>query len=151
MRITSRQSVLVLLVSLFATDYRSTAFIPNARRQVLSRSTDNNEAMDGNGDKIISTRLFASSSSENNNKNNRLSQTNRNDKRTTELRAATGISLPSTPTAPSTAAAYSPSSDERSGVGVLFLNLGGPTTGDDVEGTLFSSTSSGISTFIEIK
>lgn len=138
MRITIRQNVLAVLVSLFATEYRSTAFIPNARRQVVSRSTNNHKLTDYSGEEIISstpTRLFASSlENNNNNNNNRLSQSNRNDKRTTELRAATGISL----SAPSTPAVSSSTSDERSGVGVLFLNLGGPTTGDDVEEFLFN-------------
>ena len=47
------------------------------------------------------------------------------------MRAATGISLPSSPSI-----ASPPPVDDTNdgGLGVLFLNLGGPTTGDDVEG-----------------
>lgn len=129
----NRQRVLVALISLFAAnDNISTAFIPNARQQLLPHATNANDAIDSTSSPILctntkpTTRLFLGpSSSEPSNKNSRDS--------TTELRAATGITLSSS--APSVAA---PSPVERSGVGVLFLNLGGPTTGDDVEEFLFN-------------
>ena len=134
MRITKRQSVLVSLVSLFNVDYRSTAFIPNSRRQGLPRSPNVQDGIDCSGDTKASpssttTRLFASPTTSSDNKS---TPNNRNGKRTTELRAATGIALPSSP---SVVVSPKPVEVDRSGVGVLFLNLGGPTTGDDVEGT----------------
>ena len=55
----------------------------------------------------------------------------------TALNAATGMSLPTTLLLDDDSSSSSSSSDTSNdmGVGVLFLNLGGPKTGDDVEGT----------------
>ena len=52
----------------------------------------------------------------------------------TALNAATGMSLPTTLLLDDDNSSSSDTSNDM-GVGVLFLNLGGPKTGDDVEGT----------------
>eukprot|EP00751_Fragilariopsis_kerguelensis_P027905 CAMPEP_0170862158 /NCGR_PEP_ID=MMETSP0734-20130129/18776_1 /TAXON_ID=186038 /ORGANISM="Fragilariopsis kerguelensis, Strain L26-C5" /LENGTH=476 /DNA_ID=CAMNT_0011236643 /DNA_START=299 /DNA_END=1731 /DNA_ORIENTATION=- len=62
-------------------------------------------------------------------------QANNDNKRTTTLNAATGITLPSTLLVDDTNRSDAIS---NSGVGVLFLNLGGPKTGDDVEEFLYN-------------
>ena len=124
MRVLYRENALIALISLFVVgDNISTAFIPDARRQPLSHSN------------IRDTRLYVTSPPSNSADNLPTLATNTNtrkDKRTTELRAATGISLSSD--APSIAAT-APQESNDGGLGVLFLNLGGPTKGEDVEGT----------------
>lgn len=139
MRIIYRESVLIALVSLLVVHDTATAFIPSARRQPSSHSNIHTD-MDCNSgceqDVRISTRLFATPPSSSDNKLTTTTSTNnRNDKSTTELRAATGISLSSTSPTPSIASQTETDDSSNSGLGVLFLNLGGPTTGDDVEGT----------------
>lgn len=87
---------------------------------------------------IRDTRLYVTSPPSNSADNLPTLATNTNtrkDKRTTELRAATGISLSSD--APSIAAT-APQESNDGGLGVLFLNLGGPTKGEDVEEFLFN-------------
>jgi hypothetical protein len=131
MRNFDRKSVLVLLVSLLIAHDLATAFIPSSRRQQFSHSNAQQTDIDCGGckrDTRTSTRLLATTPSSSD-KFKTTTANNRNEKSTTELRAATGISLSS----PSIA---SPTFDDskNSGLGVLFLNLGGPTTGDDVEG-----------------
>ena len=130
MRIQFNECVLVALSSLVVLNNKATAFTLDGRPQTL-RLSDVNSFIGSSSvceeDITTSTRLCATSpgSSE------QYATYSRNDKSTTVLRAATGISLSS---APSLA---TPTIDESNdgGLGVLFLNLGGPTTGDDVEGT----------------
>ena len=129
MRIHYSICVLVALSSLLLADNKATAFIQGVRTQSVSSQFD---VVTSTGDDKYSrdhrtaTRLLATSPSSSDHL-----KTNNNDKRTTELRAATGISLPSSPSI-----ASPPPVDDTNdgGLGVLFLNLGGPTTGDDVEG-----------------
>jgi hypothetical protein len=136
MRILYRESVLTALVSLLIVDDNiATAFTPNVRRQPLSHSNNvhiNIDCSRCEQDVRTSTRLFATPPSSSDKLTTTTTTNSRNDKKTTELRAATGISL-----SPSTPSIASPTTDDsnNSGLGVLFLNLGGPTTGDDVEGT----------------
>ena len=56
------------------------------------------------------------------------------ERRLTPLRAATGIPLSPGTSAPSGPSVSSSGSADEPRVGVLLLNLGGPETGDDVEG-----------------
>lgn len=133
MRIHYSICVLVALSSLLLADNKATAFIQGVRTQSVSSQFD---VVTSTGDDKYSrdhrtaTRLLATSPSSSDHL-----KTNNNDKRTTELRAATGISLPSSPSI-----ASPPPVDDTNdgGLGVLFLNLGGPTTGDDVEEFLFN-------------
>jgi len=158
--------ILPIVVSLFlvaentTTHTIATAFIPSSRQQqALSHSNagvvvvvDNRIVSRFEHDRRATFRVFAtppstsssSSSDQSESQSKQInistsSNTKRSEKRTTELRAATGISLP--PASPSIASS-SPPADEHSnsnnGLGVLFLNLGGPTTGDDVEEFLFN-------------
>jgi len=133
MRIQFNECVLVALSSLVVLNNKATAFTLDGRPQTLRLSDVNSFTCSSSvceEDITTSTRLCATSpgSSE------QYATYSRNDKSTTVLRAATGISLSS---APSLA---TPTIDESNdgGLGVLFLNLGGPTTGDDVEEFLFN-------------
>jgi len=135
MRINYRECVLVALVSPLIVGDIATAFIPDARPHPFSHSNIHtfNDCSGCEQDARTSTRLFATpplSSAD------KLTTNNRNDKRTTELRAATGMSLSSAPSV--SIAPPKVVESNNGGLGVLFLNLGGPTTGDDVEEFLFN-------------
>jgi hypothetical protein len=54
----------------------------------------------------------------------------------TQLSAATGISLGDVTALSNDSPRKAENANEAYKVGVLFLNLGGPATGDDVEGTI---------------
>mmetsp|Transcript_11708 Transcript_11708/g.29655 ORF Transcript_11708/g.29655 Transcript_11708/m.29655 type:complete len:498 (+) Transcript_11708:236-1729(+) len=128
----NRRSVLVALISLFAAeDHISTAFIPNARRQILPSNIQ--DAIDCSGDEKTTTTSSSVCTTSSTTTQLFVAPSSSEQNSSTELRAATGIALSSA--AP---AVVSPTPVERSGVGVLFLNLGGPTTGDDVEEFLFN-------------
>jgi len=94
------------------------AFVLNDARNRLIQNSDLKFGFDDNVNAVIPSRLATPFSTQ---------QTGR----TRALRAATGISLSSPPIE------VDGSSDD-SGLGVLFLNLGGPTTSDDVEEFLFN-------------
>mmetsp|Transcript_11530 Transcript_11530/g.27078 ORF Transcript_11530/g.27078 Transcript_11530/m.27078 type:complete len:497 (+) Transcript_11530:212-1702(+) len=133
MRIHCRICVLLALSSLLLADNVATAFMQGVRTQYVSiLDVDSINGFDQyNGELRTPSRLLAtpSPSSDQFNKKSKSKS-----KRTTELRAATGISLSSPPSMTS-----SPVDDPNDGgLGVLFLNLGGPTTGDDVEEFLFN-------------
>jgi len=142
MRTITKESALVGFVSsLLLANQSSTAFIPNTSRRQTSLShfklKSDNIAEENRREQQStrsSSRLFAvdpsSSMHNNNNRNN-------DKKRTTALNAATGISLSSPSIQESPRAPDAQASSGNSGLGVLFLNLGGPTTGDDVEGKGF--------------
>ena len=128
MRIHCSICVLVALSSLLLADNRATAFIQDVRTQYVSQFNVESDIGDGNykRDLRTATRLLATSPSS----SDHFKTNKSNIKRTTELRAATGISLSSSPSIESL-----PIDNTNDGrLGVLFLNLGGPTTGDDVEG-----------------
>ncbi|MGK3744392.1 MAG: hypothetical protein ACI90V_011252, partial [Bacillariaceae sp.] len=137
MRKNSLLSSLLLFVNIYQLNYVTAFIIDNAARTTnlfhhqsgldlmnIININNNNR----NDEESSLTRLHATSSFDEqaNNHDNNI-------KRTTALNAATGMSLPSALSLDDNS-----SSDTSSdmGVGVLFLNLGGPKTGDDVEGTL---------------
>lgn len=141
MRIIYRESVILSLALLLIFDGISTAFVPDARRHTLSHSNTIGRCNSGCEQvtartATATTRLLATPSSSSSSPSDNISTTPNNRNENTELRAATGISLSSAPSfdvdVPQT------EEDDNSGLGVLFLNLGGPTTGDDVEEFLFN-------------
>jgi hypothetical protein len=162
MRKNSLLSSLLLLVNIYQLNYGTAFVIDNAARttHLLHRQSgldlniiinDNNNNNNNNKNRNRKdedntrwkssslTRLHATTSSssfdEQSNNHNSNSNSSKN-KRMTALNAATGMSLPTTLLLDDDDSSSS-SSDTSSdmGVGVLFLNLGGPKTGDDVEGT----------------
>lgn len=129
MRILCSNCVLLALSSFLLADNVVTGFIQGARTQYASildiESCNRDDKY--NRELRTHTRLHATSPSSSD-------QFSTKSKRTTELRAATGISLSS----PSSVASSPVDDSNDGGLGVLFLNLGGPTTGDDVEEFLFN-------------
>jgi len=128
MRIQYSICVLAALSSLLLSDHYASAFIQRTRPQytALSAVDVNNGNSKCNECLRTSSRLFALPPTSSD-------RSTTNSKSTTELRAATGISL-------SSPSIVSPTLDDSNdgGLGVLFLNLGGPTTGDDVEEFLYN-------------
>ena len=123
------------------------AFTLNTRPHTLSQQSDVANAIIGNcrnEDPVrTSTRLLATPSSSSSSSSagqllNINNSNNKNKKRTTELNAATGISLSSFPSSSSSSSSPPSALAESNdgGLGVLFLNLGGPEVQEDVEGTL---------------
>jgi hypothetical protein len=149
MRKNSLLSSLVLLVNIYQLNHVTAFIIDNAARTTrllhcqsgldlnfINNNNNNNNNNNRNDEdarwKSSSlTRLHATSSFDEQS-NNHNSNSNKN-KRTTALNAATGMSLPTTLLLDDDS---SSDTSNDMGVGVLFLNLGGPKTGDDVEGTL---------------
>jgi len=125
-------SSLLLLVNIYGLN-SATAFTATsaARKRSLHHSDvnfiDNNNQNDEYARWTSFTRFHMTSSKD--------EQENNRSKKTTILNAATGISLPSTLALDDT---NNSDAISNSGVGVLFLNLGGPTTGDDVEEFLYN-------------
>lgn len=113
--------------------HSATAFIVTnaARKSLLNPSdvnfVDNNNSNNLDDRLIFFTKLCMTSSIH--------EQSNNVSKRTTTLNAATGITLPSKLVVDDTNGSDTISNSD---VGVLFLNLGGPTTGDDVEEFLYN-------------
>jgi hypothetical protein len=153
MRKNSLLSSLLLLVNIYQLNYVTAFIIDNAARTtrllhrqsgldlniVINNSNSNNNNRNDEDARWKSsslTRLHAATSSFDEQSNNHNSNKNKNkSKKTTALNAATGISLPTTLLLDDDISSSDTSSSDM-GVGVLFLNLGGPKTGDDVEGTL---------------
>ena len=157
MRKNSLLSSLLLLVNIYQFNYGTAFVIDNAARtthllhrqsgldlNIIINDNNNNNRNRNDADNArwkssSLTRLHAttSSSSFDEQLNNHNSNSSSKNKRMTALNAATGMSLPTTLLLDDDDSSSSSSSDTSSdmGVGVLFLNLGGPKTGDDVEGT----------------
>ena len=159
MRKNSLLSSLLLLVNIYQFNYGTAFVIDNAARtthllhrqsgldlNIINNDNNNNNNNRNRNDEDNArwkssslTRLHATTSSsfdEQSNNHNSNSNSSKN-KRMTALNAATGMSLPTTLLLDDDNSSSSSSSDTSNdmGVGVLFLNLGGPKTGDDVEGT----------------
>ena len=157
MRKNSLLSSLLLLVNIYHFNYGTAFVIDNAARtthllhrqsgldlNIINNDNNNNNNRNRNDEdnarwKSSSlTRLHATTSSsfdEQSNNHNSNSNSSKN-KRMTALNAATGMSLPTTLLLDDDSSSSSSSDTSNDmGVGVLFLNLGGPKTGDDVEGT----------------
>ena len=161
MRKNSLLSSLLLLVNIYQFNYGTAFVIDNAARtthllhrqsgldlNIINNDSDNNSNNNNRNrnDEDYArwkssslTRLHATTSSssfdEQSNNHNSNSNSSKN-KRMTALNAATGMSLPTTLLLDDDNSSSSSSDTSNDmGVGVLFLNLGGPKTGDDVEGT----------------
>ena len=158
MRKTSLVSSLLLVVNSYQFNYGTAFVIDNAARtthllhrqsgldlNIINNDNNNNNNRNRNDEdnarwKSSSlTRLHATTTSssfdEQSNNHNSNSNSSKN-KRMTALNAATGMSLPTTLLLDDDSSSSSSSDTSNDmGVGVLFLNLGGPKTGDDVEGT----------------
>ena len=160
MRKNSLLSSLLLLVNIYQFNYGTAFVIDNAARtthllhrqsgldlNIINNDSDNNSNNNNRNrnDEDYArwkssslTRLHATTSSsfdEQSNNHNSNSNSSKN-KRMTALNAATGMSLPTTLLLDDDSSSSSSSDTSNDmGVGVLFLNLGGPKTGDDVEGT----------------
>ena len=156
MRKNSLLSSLLLLVNIYQFNYGTAFVIDKAARTthllhrqsgldltIINNDNNNNNNRNRNDEdnarwKSSSlTRLHATTTSssfdEQSNNHNSNSNSSKN-KRMTALNAATGMSLPTTLLLDDDNSSSSDTSNDM-GVGVLFLNLGGPKTGDDVEGT----------------
>jgi len=125
-------SSFLLLVYIYGWKYANAFIVTNSAGKRLLHLSDvnfiNNNNRNNEDDRWISfTKLRMTSSIP--------EQANNDNKRTTTLNAATGITLPSTLLVDDTNRSDAIS---NSGVGVLFLNLGGPKTGDDVEEFLYN-------------